>query len=58
MIIDIIALLVVAAVGVRYLARYDVPHVKPLTDEQKLEIRRREAVRKTNAAYEHEQWWT
>jgi hypothetical protein len=58
MIIDILAVIVVAAVGLRYLARYEVKPVKPLTDDEKLEQRRREAVRKANAAYEHEPWWT
>jgi hypothetical protein len=57
MIIDILAVIIVGAVGLRYLAKHEVKPTAKLTDEQKLELRRREAVRLTNAKYEHDQWW-
>jgi hypothetical protein len=64
MIIDILAVIVVGAVGLRYLARHERKPVK-LTDEQKLEQRRRDEKRArdaVNRAYELDgaadtQWW-
>jgi hypothetical protein len=54
---DILAWIVLGAVAVRWLARYEVRPVKPLTDDEKLEQRRREAVRKANAAFDNPTWW-
>jgi hypothetical protein len=62
-ILDILAAIVVGGVVLRWLERYDVKPVAKLTDEQKLEQRRRDERRardRVNAAYELDDqkiWW-